>query len=67
MKVSALAKHVVRVAVLTASSSELVTATAARGAMRGLGDRIRFDTRGQRNGMFRRVTVFVGVRRYSNE
>lgn len=60
---SALAKHVVRVAALAASSSELITATAARGAMRGLGDRIRLDTRGYRNGTFRWVTVYVGVRR----
>lgn len=68
-----MAKHVARVAAMTASTSELVTTTAARGAIRGLGDRIRLQRQRTSGGGgggaggssrdVRWVTVYVGVGR----
>eukprot|EP00903_Cladosiphon_okamuranus_P005884 g5820.t1 len=69
-KVRCMAKHVVRVAALTASTSELVTTTAAMGAIRGLGDRIRLQRQRTRTGGSSRdvqwVTVHVGVGRWGS-
>lgn len=63
-----MAKRVVRVAVMMASKSELVTTTAARGALRGLGDRTRLRRQqaqrgGAGSGDVGWVTVYVGVGR----
>ncbi|CAM9506841.1 unnamed protein product, partial [Laminaria digitata] len=44
-EVRSMAKRIVRVAALTAATSEFVTTTAARRTLRGLGDRIRLDRR----------------------
>ncbi|CAM9808914.1 unnamed protein product [Ectocarpus sp. 6 AP-2014] len=68
-KVRSMAKRVVRVAVMTASKSELVTTTAARGALRGLGDRTRLRRQqaqrgGADSGDVGWVTVYVGVGRW---
>lgn len=59
---------------MTASISELVTTSASRGAIRGLGDRIRLERQrirssgGGRGGReVQWVTVYVGVGRYDRE
>ena len=67
-QVRSLARRIARVAAATASTSELVTTAAARGAIRGLGDRIRLDRQRNRSGGggsrdVRWVTVYVGVGR----
>ncbi len=62
-----LAKRIARVAAMTASTSELVTTSAARGVIRGLGDRIRLERQRIRSGGGGRevqwVTVYIGVGR----
>lgn len=64
-----MAKRVIRVAAMTASASELVTTAAARGAIRGLGDRTRLERQRSGGGSgggsrdVRWVTVYVGVGR----
>ncbi|CAM9331727.1 unnamed protein product [Ectocarpus sp. 12 AP-2014] len=68
-KVRSMAKRVVRVAVMTASKSEPVTTTAARGALRGLGDRTRLRRQqaqrgGAGSGDVGWVTVYLGVGRW---
>ncbi|CAM9411965.1 unnamed protein product [Ectocarpus sp. 13 AM-2016] len=68
-KIRSMAKRVVRVAVMTASKSELVTTTAARGALRGLGDRTRLRRQhaqygGAGSGDVAWVTVYVGIGRW---
>lgn len=70
VQVRCMAKRAVRVAAMTASTSELITTVAARGAIRGLGDRIRFQRQragggggGSSSRDVRWVTVYVGVGR----
>ncbi|CAM9717326.1 unnamed protein product, partial [Ectocarpus sp. 4 AP-2014] len=68
-KVRSMAKRAVRVAVMTASKSELVTTTAARGALRGLGDRARLRRQqaqygGAGSADVGWVTVYVGMGRW---
>eukprot|EP00752_Nemacystus_decipiens_P007119 g6377.t1 len=70
-KVRCMARRVVRVAAMTASTSELVTTAAARSTIRGLGDRIRLQrqrTEGAGGGSGSRdvrwVKVYVGVGRW---
>lgn len=69
-QVRSMAKRIIRVAVMTASTSETVTATAARGVIRGLGDRVHLRPQrrsGNSSGGGKRdvrwVTVYVGVTR----
>lgn len=65
LQVHSTAKRIVRVAALTASTSDSVTTTAARCTLRGLGDRIRLDCPpGGGSASVRWMTIYVGVRRY---